>query len=325
MTRCRGCGAVLQNQYKDKEGYALELSFDYCERCFKITHYNQYKFSDKSNDYYLNIVKNIGKTNDLVILVTDFLNINSFNDIDIKNKVILVLAKRDIIPYNLDEVKLLSKINTNLNIVDKIVICSKNNYHFDELMDKIKKHQTSENVYVIGYTNAGKSTLINQINKNYGNINHKITTSNLPSTTLDLIEMKINDDLTLIDTPGLLDQGSAILKVESSVLKKITPKKEIKPKVIQVKIDQTIVVDNLFRMDVKDKVNLVFYFSNNLEIKRFYKETDILNDLDQKIISIKKGEDLVIKGLGFIKCLDDTEIKLYLDKDILYFTRQSII
>ena len=37
-----------------------------------------------------------------------------------------------------------------------------------------------------------------------------ITVSNLPSTTLDLIENKINDELTLIDTPGLLDNGSMI-------------------------------------------------------------------------------------------------------------------
>ena len=55
----------------------------------------------------------------------------------------------------------------------------------------IMKYKKSNNVYVIGYTNAGKSTLVNKFLKNYGSYNGEITVSNLPSTTLDLIENKV--------------------------------------------------------------------------------------------------------------------------------------
>ena len=166
----------------------------YCS--FKIINYNEYRFTQKNNEYYLNILNQIQKTDDLVLLVTDFLNTIDLENLNITNPIILVLAKRDIIPRSLDEDKLLNRISSKLNIIDKIIVGSTNNYNLDLLMNKIEKHQKSKNVYVIGYTSAGKSTLINKIIQNYGEVKTKITTSILPSTTLDLIEVKVNDRLT---------------------------------------------------------------------------------------------------------------------------------
>ena len=324
MTKCLGCGAVLQNTDPKKDGYVNDLSKSLCERCFKIRNYNEYKFVNKDNDYYLDIIKKINETNDLVLLVTDFLNIDLVDEIKIKNPVLLVLAKRDLIPRNLDEDKILNSIKTELNVVSKEVVCSKNNYHLDSLLTKINKYKKSKNVYVIGFTNAGKSTLINSLIKNYSESDKKITTSVLPSTTLDLIEVKINDDLNVIDTPGLLDEGSIILNRDAS-LKKIVPKKEIKPIVIQAKINETMVVDNLFRLDVSKDTNLVFYMSNELEIERFYKDTTKCGSFKKYDLKIEKNNDLVIKGLGFIKFTSDSLVTLYLDEKVKFGIRKSII
>ncbi len=325
MTKCIGCGAILQNEDKNKEGYVKDLTKNLCERCFRIRHYNDYKFIDKDNGYYLNIIKQIEKTNDLVILVTDFLNTESLNELKIKNPVLLVLAKRDLIPRNLDEIKLLNKIKANLNIIDKVVVGSKNNYNLDLLYEKINKHKTSKNVYVIGYTNVGKSTLINKLIKNYGESQTEITTSILPSTTLDLIDVKINDGLTIIDTPGLLDEGSIILNLNSDDLNKVLPRKEIKPIVIQVKTDQTIIVDNLFRIDVTKGTNLIFYISSSLKIDRYYKKIDKLLNLECHNLNVKAGSDIVVKGLGFIKSTEDCKIELYIRKSVKISVRPSII
>lgn len=325
MSKCIGCGAILQNEYPLKEGYVKDLSKNLCERCFKIRHYNEYKYIDNDNNYYLDIIKKIEKTNDLVVLVTDFLNTSALEEIDIKNPVILVLGKRDLIPRHLDENKLINNIKTRLNVVSKVVVCSKNNYNLDLLYSMINKYKKSKNVYVVGYTNAGKSTLINQIIKNYSDSDNTITTSVLPSTTLDLIDVKISEDLTIIDTPGLLDSGSVIFNVEGKLLSKILPKKELKPSVIQVKKDQIIIVDNLFRIDVKCGTNLIFYISNELKVDRFYKDTSKLKDLDKYKINIKDNSDLVIKGLGFIKFTKSSCITLYLDKGVKYIVRASII
>ncbi len=325
MTKCKGCGAVLQNTDENELGYTKDLNKELCERCFRIRNYNDYKFVNKDSEYYLNILKKIEKTNDLVILVTDFLNTDSLKDLKIKNPVLLALSKRDLIPRNLDENKLLSKINTNLNILDKLVVGSKNNYNLDLLFSKINKYKKSKDVYVIGYTNAGKSTLINKIIKNYGENKTEITTSILPSTTLDLINIKINKELNIIDTPGLLDKGSIILTADSIVLNKILPKKEIKPIVIQIKINQIIIVENILRLDVTKGTNLIFYMSNDLKIERFYKETDKLKNLPVKHLDIKKESDIVIKGLGFIKVTNQAKADLYIDNKINVNVRASII
>ena len=325
MIKCMGCGALLQNTEPSKEGYVKDLTKQLCERCFKIRHYNDYKPVNKENDYYLNIVKEIEKTNDLVVLVTDFLNLDSISEINIKNPMILVVSKRDIIPTFLDENKLLAKIKTNSNVIDEIIISSKNNYNLDNLFKKINKYKKSKDVYVVGYTNAGKSTLINKIIKNYSNTQNQITTSILPSTTLDLIKIKIDDTLNLIDTPGLLDEGSVLLDADKDNLNKIMPNRKINPPVIQVKVSQTLIINDLVRLDVSQKTNLIFYISNDLKIERIYKKTNKLSNLKKYNLNIKGGSDLIIKGLGFIKITTDSNIQLYLNENIKFKVRQSLI
>ena len=71
--------------------------------------------------------------------------------------------------------------------------------------------------------------MINKIIYNYSSNETKITTSLLPNTTVDLIKVKINDSLTLIDTPGILDDGNIINYLDKKEIKKLLPKKEIKP------------------------------------------------------------------------------------------------
>lgn len=324
MNKCIGCGVILQDTNKDKEGYTPNLNNNLCERCFKIRHYNEYKYIDKDNAYYKQILKQIEKENNLVLLVTDFLNLEHLNTLNITSNIILVISKRDIISRNIDETKLLDNIKLNLNIKEKLIIGTKNNYHLDVLYNAIMKYKTSNKVYVIGYTNAGKSTLINSFIKNYGNNENFITTSNLPSTTLDLIENKINENLILIDTPGLLDEGS-VFDIYHNSLNKIIPKKEIRPINVQVKIPQTIYIDDIAKIYIEQNNSLIFYMSNNLNIKRVYKKLIKNDNLKEYTLNINSKEDLIIKGLGFIRFSKKSTIKLYLKENVKYVIRKSIL
>jgi len=324
MNRCLGCGIIMQDSNPSKEGYTRNLENKFCERCFRIKNYNDYIVSDKTNEEYLKKIDYIGKTNDLVLLTVDFLNIIELDKINIKNPVILVFTKRDLLPRSVIEEKFLKKIKCKLNVKKIIFISSKNNYHLDELYYLINKYKVSENVYLIGLTNSGKSTLINKILKNYSENEGNITTSNMPSTTLDFIEKRVDDNLVLIDTPGLLDDGNIIFKTDKENMKKIIPTKEINPIIFQVKCAQTILIEDILRLDL-DKNNIIIYMSNNLKIDRIYKENDKLSNLKCHIINIKDNEDLVIKGLGFIKFKYKCNIKLYLNKDVKYFIRNSLV
>lgn len=311
MNKCTGCGREIE------EGKTL------CERCFRIVHYNEYKVVTKTNNDYIPILKSINKTDDLVLLVVDLFNIPDLSIIRkyINNDIILVLTKRDILPKNMMEEKLLN-YNYQIDYVDKIIISSKKNYQFDELLDMINSYKKSKNIYVVGFTNAGKSTMVNNLLHNYSNSDIKITTSPLPSTTLDSIEINLNDELTLIDTPGLLIDGDLVNYLDGDELKKVIPKKEIRPITYQVKGKQFIIVDKYLKIEASN-IDLTFYMSNNLKIDRYYKDKEIDN-LEKHIVEVNKN-DVVIRGLGFIKTNKKSKLIIYSLKNVDVFTRESLI
>lgn len=328
MNKCIGCGSILQTEDSNKQGYTKNINNTLCERCFRIKHYNDYKLISKDNNDFIKILTNINK-NDLVVLVVDLFNIPKELEIlnkYLNNNILLVLTKRDILPLSVYDVNLINYFDKyNLNIIDKVIISSIKNYNFDDLLNKIKIHKTSNNVYVVGFTNAGKSSMINKILYNYTNIIPVITTSMLPSTTIDSIEIKIDDNLTLIDTPGLLDSNNIINCVDIKKMKKIIPNKEIKPITYQIKDKQTLFIDDIVRIDVNSNNSLTFYISNMLNIDRTFKNTDKLTNLVKHDLYLKNNNDIVINGLGFIKVVHECRIILYTLDNVDVYIRDSLI
>ena len=328
MTKCLGCGAILQDQNIDLIGYTKNIDAGLCLRCFRIKNYNDYKVVLKDNNDYIDILKQIDKTDDLVLLVVDIFDFpNKLDDIRkyLHNDLILVITKRDILPKSVYDENLLNYFSKyNLNIKASIIISSKNNYHFDELYSLINEHKKGKNVYVVGYTNAGKSSLINKIIYNYSDIEHEVTVSSMPSTTIDTIELKINEELTLIDTPGLLNEGSIMNVVDGKMIKTISPRKEIKPVVYQLKTHQYIFINDFLKIDA-EKVNLVLYFANDLKKERLYSDKKNKKYLKEYSFEVSKGEDIVISGLGFIKVSNNCIINIAIDYDINIYKRDSLI
>lgn len=329
MCKCIGCGSKLQNLYKDEIGYTSNLDNNLCERCFRIRNYNEYKQVIKDNNDFINILKDINKTDDLVVLVVDLFNISkNIEDISkyINNNILLVLTKRDILPKSCYDEKFKDYFKKyKLNIIDTVIISSIKNYNFDLLYNKINEYKKSNKVYVVGFTNSGKSTMINKILYNYSNNNTVITTSSLPSTTIDSIEVKVNDELTLIDTPGLLDMGDISNYVDGNTLKRIIPIKEIKPITYQIKLEQVIIVDDIVRLDVKPENNITIYMSNNLNIERYYNDIFKLKDLKKQELLVDSDSDIVIQGLGFIHITNKSNVILYIDERIKVFVRNNLI
>ena len=99
MKTCSGCGVKLQDENVLQEGYTTSLDNDICQRCFRMKNYGEYQMITKSNDEYLEILKSVGETKDLVLYIADLLNleknIEQIRNI-IPNKMILVINKRDV-------------------------------------------------------------------------------------------------------------------------------------------------------------------------------------------------------------------------------------
>ncbi len=310
--KCPGCGVQLTN---DKQ---------ICDRCFKLKHYGVYEPTTKTNDDYQHIINNINK-NSLIIYVTSLLNINIQNISKFSN-VILVLTKKDLLPKSVQDYKLENYIHRNYPQFLKVeVISSLTNYNLDNLYKTITKYHTNP-TYVIGYTNSGKSTLINKLIKNYTDKQDTITTSPYPSTTLDTITININSAFQIIDTPGIISPTSIINYIDSNMLKKITPKKTIKPRTYQIKESGSLLIENILRLDYStNESSMTIYISNAINILRINTNNPQKKDEQKHTIHINDNEDLVIEDLCFIKFTNHTKLNIYTDYSIGLTTRPNLI
>ena len=282
---CSGCGVLMQDNNILELGFTTSLENDMCMRCFRLKNYGEYESVSSSMVDYDGIIDGINDTNDLVLYVVDILNLpNNLQNIRemTTNNCILVLNKRDLLPLSVKEEKILEYINKlNLGYDDVVIVSSEKNTNMDLLLRKIERFKKSNNVYVIGYTNAGKSSLINKFIKNYGDGDTKLTIAPLPSTTLDRIMIPINEELTLIDTPGIIDKDNIINFVDSKMFKKLNSKKEIKPKTYQLSKNESLLIGDIMRIDYLegDRNSLTFYIPNEIKIRSCRFKSHNLTDL----------------------------------------------
>ena len=330
--KCKGCGVELQDNNMLQPGYVTDLNQDFCRRCFRLKNYGDYQVVVKKTEEYIEILKSVGKTKDLVVYVTDLLNLEE--DISkireyIPNKMILVLNKKDVLPKSIKEEKFIEYFKEqNISFEDIIVVSVEKNYNINHLINRIKFLQTSKKVYVVGRTNAGKSTLINKLLSLYNKDDEQLTISPLPATTLNTVSIELNEHLTIVDTPGFVDKSSVTNYVDKNMLKKIMAKKEIKPRTYQLRRGQAIVIEDIVRIDYieGEKNSFTVFVSNDLKIKRlFNSKNPSLTNLTRHVYDVKYHEDLVIDGLGFIKIANKGKINIYIDQNIKTFLRSSII
>lgn len=330
--KCQGCGVILQDNNILLEGFTTSLSNHLCRRCFRMRNYGEYQIITKSNEEYIDILKSIGSTKSLVLYVVDVLNVPKDLTVVLdylkNNDVLLVLNKRDVLPLSLLDEKIIKYFEElNLKFIDYILISAEKNYNFDKLYKLINKYRTTKNVYVVGDTNAGKSSIINRFMKDYVSDDDCLTISPMPSTTLNEVKLKVND-FYLIDTPGLVDKGNIVNYISTEMLHKISPKKEIKPKVFQIKKGHALLIEDMIRIDyVEGEKNVfVIYMSNELNIKKINAtKHNYLKDLYNEEIELKYYEDIVVNGLGFIRNVYSGRVVIYHNKDVEVFKRKSMV
>jgi len=297
---CAGCGVKLQSTDSKKLGYippsALEKELLTCQRCFKITHYNEITPVEMSDDDFLRILHKIGESKGLVVKIVDMFD---FNGSWLKglprfvgsNPILLVGNKVDLLPQNLNLNKMKNWLQQSskelgLKPIDVMLCSAAKGINIPELMGAIDHYRNGENVFVVGATNVGKSTFINRILKNIGlNEDQFVTTSRFPGTTLDLIDIPLNDGKALYDTPGIINRDQMAHYITEQELKIISPQKPIKSKVYQLDAGQTLYFGGLSRFDfVKgEHQSFVCYVSNLLPIHR---------------TKLEKADELYEKHLG---------------------------
>lgn len=324
--KCLGCGITLQNINKLALGYCpKEISeAKYCERCFKIIHYNKASVATLPKESS-QIISIVNKNASYVFFLIDFLNINretinKFKEINVPKT--LIISKCDVIPKSIKLNRVSVYLKEEYGLDDEIIFVSSTKSKNLGTIINILEKKSVNTAYILGYTNSGKSTLINTLYEKYTSNKSSITTSLIPNTTLDFISMKINNDLTLIDSPGFILNSSLYKNDDIALIKRINPKNYLKPITFQCNKLMYLNIEDKIILKVNSKNNsLTFYLSNELNIKKSFKS--ILKDFNLQL-EVKDDSDIVIKGLGFINVKKATTIEVIVTEPSLIEVRDSI-
>ena len=319
--KCLGCGSILQSEDDSKPGFVPPIRFkdgEYCRRCFKLKNYNE----KVENELVLDDEEILSKINvdsdAYAFFMIDFLNISS-DSIETFKKVklnkTLVISKSDLIfkDIKLDRVK--QNIIDTYKLEDNIIfLSSKKNYNTNLIFSILAKNNVKK-AYILGFTNAGKSTLINLLKGS-----DTILSSYIVNTTLDFIEMDI-EGYKIVDTPGFSLKNTFYKEKEYELMKKINPVYFVSPITYQTKDNQIFVIENrLFLKGFKEN-SITFYISNLLKVDKIYNDKEIIYEE----LEVDDNSDIVITSIGYINVKNKCSIYVNKDMKDRISIRQSIL
>ncbi|MDH6365228.1 ribosome biogenesis GTPase YqeH [Enterococcus sp. PF1-24] len=364
--RCIGCGVQIQTEAVNELGYtpknALEKGLEndevYCQRCFRLRHYNEIQDVSLTDNDFLQLLNELGQKDALIVNVIDIFDFNGslipgLHRFIGDNPLLLVGNKMDVLPKSLKKGKLTQWLKerafeAGLRPQEVLLTSARKAGEMSDLLAMIEKYREGRDVYIVGVTNVGKSTLINQIIKQTAGVQELITTSRFPGTTLDKIEIPLDDGHFLIDTPGIIHRQQMAHYLGKKDLKIIAPHKEIKPKVYQLNPEQTLFLGGLARFDFiqGERQSFVAYVANDVEIHRtklvkadeFYakhrggllqpprpEECADFPELVRFEFSVKEKTDIVFAGLGWITIKNPAVIAGWAPKGVDVITRKALI
>ncbi|WP_281888351.1 ribosome biogenesis GTPase YqeH [Paenibacillus sp. YYML68] len=363
---CTGCGVALQTEDPQKLGYVPESALArtpiICQRCFRIKNYNESSSITLNQDDFLRLLGHVGSTNSLVVNIVDLFDfegsmISSLARFVGTNPIVLVVNKIDLLPKVTNYNRILNWVQrqakeAGLKVVEIVLCSAKKNMGFERVIEALDHHRKGRDIYVVGATNVGKSTLINRLIRDYSDLDSELTTSQYPGTTLDLVRIPLDDGSSIIDTPGIVYKHRLTELVSKSDLVKLMPDKVLKPLVFQLNEQQTIFFGGYARFDFVqgERQSFTFYVSNALNPHRtkleradeLYEEhkgvmlapptlaeLELLPPWTKHAVRIPKGKsiDISISGLGWVKANSQSgaDLVVHVPKGVKVSIRESLI
>ncbi len=283
-SRCAGCGIPLQSEEDKKPGYLPASSLDkeeaICQRCFRIKHYSEASSVTVDQDEFLKLLGGIASTSSLVVHIVDLFDfqgsiISGLQRFVGNNPVLLVVNKIDLLPPVTNWNRLRNWVQKQaseegLKVVDVVLCSARRKIGFDRVVEAVNTYRQNKDVYVVGATNVGKSTLINRLISDYSDLKRELTVSRYPGTTLDAVHIPLDDGKSIIDTPGIVYSWRMSEIIPRKDLAALLPDKPLKPLTYQLNEKQSLFFGALTRFDFVEgeRQSFTVYLSSGLPVHR---------------------------------------------------------
>ncbi len=346
VLRCYHCGAILQCENENEKGYiipeslhrATPIQIIYCDRCFEtMKAFNNSELEQKVDQEVLKILDDAFATDALIIWVVDLFSFNGTLNSEIAKKVkklnvIVVGNKRDLFPLNVKDESLVEYLNVTFNaygIKPKSVrlLGATNKIDSKELIDSMNTARKGHDVYMIGNSTSGKTSIINRAMKGFENkTSRQIKTITYPGTSVNVLEIPLSRSSFFYELPGISQTTSATGKLEKDVVRQIVPKKAVKFITRTMSAGDALMVGSLAAFEIiKGKTtNYRFYSAEGVETRKVQskKLDDYINEnnirrfarpVSERLVSFldydmfeyamendKKWHDIAIEGLGWL-------------------------
>ncbi len=363
VLRCYHCGAILQCENEDEKGYiipeslhrATPIQIIYCDRCFEtMKAFNNSELEQKVDQEVLKILDDAFATDAMIIWVVDLFSFNGTLNSEIANKVkklnvVVVGNKRDLFPMNLKDDSLVEYLVDRFNaygIKPKSVrlLGAANKIDSKELIDAMNTARKGHDVYMIGNSTSGKTSIINRAMKGFENkTSRQIKTITYPGTSVNVLEIPLSRSSFFYELPGISQTTSATGKLEKDVVRQIVPKKAVKVITRTMSAGDALMVGSLAAFEViKGKTtNYRFYSAEGVETRKVQskKLDDYINEnnirrfarpVSERLVSFldydmfeyamendKKWHDIAIEGLGWLSFIAQGQmIRIRLPKGV---------
>lgn len=346
VLRCYHCGAILQCENENEKGYiipeslhrATPIQIIYCDRCFEtMKAFNNSELEQKVDQEVLKILDDAFATDALIIWVVDLFSFNGTLNSEIAKKVkklnvIVVGNKRDLFPLNVKDESLVEYLNATFNaygIKPKSVrlLGATNKIDSKQLIDSVNTARKGHDVYMIGNSTSGKTSIINRAMKGFENkTSRQIKTITYPGTNVNVLEIPLSRSSFFYELPGISQTTSATGKLEKDVVRQIVPKKAVKLITRTMSAGDALMVGSLAAFEIiKGKTtNYRFYSAEGVETRKVQskKLDDYINEnnirrfarpVSERLVSFldydmfeyamendKKWHDIAIEGLGWL-------------------------
>lgn len=329
-----------------------------CRRCYRLKHYGEVQPAVLPAESYREMIDGLLEIDALMVLVVDVFDLSGslvpmIRRLLLEKDVVVLANKCDLLPKSVPLNKVAHKVMRQLHVEgikphDVIPISALKKVQIDQAMDTLFKRAKGRDVYVLGSTNVGKSTVINAfLAASSGHPEHPLSVHGSRGTTQGFIALPFGK-ATLYDTPGLYPTNHVAALLGDASYAMLQPKKEVKPLGYQLVAGQTLFLGGLCRLDhlegqagswiVYVAPTVTVHRRKTLDADDFYTRhcgellsppsmTDTPFKLKRHRFNLdpKVKTDIVVPGLGFVTVRGVAKLDVHVPEIIAPSRREALI